>query len=120
MRQVNIDLSALMLMQSFIGLALSLGKSTQSGHDDYGTVWGANVNHTSAKAVWNVFTALGDAVFSFNLAPIVIEITNTLAQPPSEAKSMKRAVRIGVSISVSDKQAAASTGSSVNSSGFRE
>ena len=89
-------------MQSFIGLALSLGKTTQSGHKDYGTVWGANVHHTSAKTVWNVFVALGNAVFSFNLSPIVIEITNTLAQPPSEAKSMKRAVKVSISISVSN------------------
>ena len=96
-------------LQSFIGFGLALGKTTQSGHHDYGTVLGANTTKSSAQAVWNVFNALGNACFSFNFSPILIEIADTVAQPPSEARSMKRATRTSVSISVYTLNCIAST-----------
>lgn len=49
-----------MTEQALIGLGLAIGKSTEKGHQDYGTVLGFNNKYSSpAKSTWNVFTALG-------------------------------------------------------------
>ena len=46
-------------VQSFIGLGLSIGKATEKGHDDYGTVWGLANGNSPAQDTWGVFVALG-------------------------------------------------------------
>lgn len=55
-----------MCPQSFIGLGLSIGKATESGHDDYGTAWGVAGESSPAEATWGVFVALGSMAFAYS------------------------------------------------------
>lgn len=93
-------------MQCCIGLGLSIGKASQSGHNDYGTAWGAASIDSDgqdvgpAQATWNVTVAFGSYAFAYSYSLILIEIQDSLAQPPSEAKSMKKATTAGVFITV--------------------
>lgn len=83
---------------SFIGLGLSIGKATESGHDDYGTAWGVAGESSPAEATWGVFVALGSMAFAYSFSMILIEIQDTMAQPPSEEKSMKKATHTGIAV----------------------
>lgn len=54
-------------MQAFIGLGLSIGKASEKGHADYGTLGGTNHGSASAAATsWNVFVALGSIAFAYS------------------------------------------------------
>ncbi len=55
-------------MQAFIGLGLSIGKATEKGHADYGTIAGVNhgPNVSPAAASWNIFVALGSVAFAYS------------------------------------------------------
>ena len=55
-----------MPMQAFIGMGLAIGKTTQKGHADYGTVLGNAHKLDTAHAIWNVFTALGSMAFAYS------------------------------------------------------
>lgn len=59
-------------LQAFIGLGLSIGKATEKGHSDYGTITG--VNHGSdtspAAASWNIFVALGSVAFAYSFVSL--------------------------------------------------
>ena len=52
--------------QSTIGLGMSIGKATQSGHADYGTAWGTIRENSTAQATWNVFVGLGSMAFAYS------------------------------------------------------
>ena len=60
-------------LQAFIGLGLSIGKSTEKGHADYGTLGG--VNHSTAaspaETSWNVFVALGSVAFAYSFVSLI-------------------------------------------------
>ncbi|KAL4033039.1 hypothetical protein IC575_006124 [Cucumis melo] len=60
--------------------------------------------HSNTK-VWRSFQALGDIAFAYSYSIILIEIESnlgkiddTLKSPPSEAKTMKKATLVSVSV----------------------
>ncbi|KAJ7299462.1 hypothetical protein O6H91_Y227100 [Diphasiastrum complanatum] len=89
------------LSYSSIGLGLGIGKAFESGHS-HGTIGGISIGHgpgdvSRATKVWQVFQALGNIAFAYSFSAILIEIQDTLKNPPPENKTMKRATLIGVS-----------------------
>ncbi|MCO5550374.1 hypothetical protein L7F22_003858 [Adiantum nelumboides] len=77
-----------------IGLGLGVGKATETGHS-YGTLDGVSVEERSQK-VWLVFQALGDVAFAYAFSMILIEIQDTIKNPPPENRTMKKATLLGV------------------------
>ncbi|KAA0034894.1 amino acid permease 3-like [Cucumis melo var. makuwa] len=53
---------------------------------------------TQTQKVWRSFQALGDIAFAYSYSIILIEIQDTLKSPPSEAKTMKKATLVSVSV----------------------
>lgn len=88
-------------MQCCIGLGLSIGKASEKGHPDYGTAWGTTPSQSKAQGTWNVAVAFGSFAFAYSYSLILIEIQDSLAQPPSEAASMKKSTTAAVFITVS-------------------
>ncbi|CAM6105926.1 unnamed protein product [Calypogeia fissa] len=91
---------------SFIVLGLGIGKAvTKQSQDDSGTLWGVGIGdpsligyETEAQKIWNIFIALGNIAFAYGFSQILIEIQDTIRNPPSERKQMKRATVYGVSV----------------------
>ena len=73
----------LLLLQSLIGLGLSIGKATEKGHDDYGTAWGVAGESSPAAATWGVFVGLGSMAFAYSFVRFVALIIDT-ATPKKE------------------------------------
>lgn len=58
-------------VQAFIGLGLSIGQVTESGHADYGTAWGVASESAPAEATWNIFVALGSMAFAYSFVRLL-------------------------------------------------
>lgn len=86
-------------VQAGIGLGMSIGRVSGKTDTDYGTVWGYAGPNT-AQSTWNVLVAFGSIAFAYSYSLILIEIEDSLAQPPSEAQSMKKATTCAVGITV--------------------
>lgn len=56
------------LLQGLIGLGLSIGKASEKGHLDYGSLQGANhaAGISAAQTSWNIFVALGSVAFAYS------------------------------------------------------
>jgi amino acid permease len=54
---------------------------------------------STADKVFGVLNALGSIAFSFNFSLILLEIQDTLKQPPSAVKQMKKTCNIAISLS---------------------
>lgn len=76
-------------------IALVLGCVYSGAH--VGSVGGISAN-TPNKA-FGILNALGGIAFAYSFSLILLEIQDTLRQPPSTAKTMKKAVNIGISAS---------------------
>ncbi|KAJ7299463.1 hypothetical protein O6H91_Y227200 [Diphasiastrum complanatum] len=98
---LSIIAAVMSLSYSSIGLGLGIGKAFESGHS-HGSIGGIGIGHGSddvsgATKVWQVFQALGNIAFAYSFSSILIEIQDTVKNPPAENKTMKRATLIGVS-----------------------
>ncbi|CAM6097147.1 unnamed protein product [Calypogeia fissa] len=88
---------------SFIVLGLGIGHSASKQSKDFGSLGGIGIGletpstETEAQKVWNIFIALGNIAFAYSYSMILIEIQDTLRNPPSERKQMKRATVYGIS-----------------------
>lgn len=80
------------LVYSFIALVISL-VHCKNGH---GTIGGRPGTSTADK-LFGIFNSLGAIAFAYNFSLILIEIQDTLKQPPSAVGQMKKAVNISVS-----------------------
>ncbi|GMH00938.1 hypothetical protein Nepgr_002777 [Nepenthes gracilis] len=95
-------LSILAAVMSFtystVGLGLGVGKVAENGKWK-GNLTGISIGVvTPAQKVWNSFQALGDIAFAYSYSMILIEIQDTLKSPPAEAKTMKKATLVSVSV----------------------
>lgn len=83
---------------SSIGLGLSIAKTAGSKHVS-GSLTGVPIGKISpAKKTWYSFQALGNIAFSYAFSAVLIEIQDTLKSSPPENKTMKRATRMGLSV----------------------
>ncbi|XP_050363496.1 amino acid permease 3-like [Argentina anserina] len=96
-------LSTIAAIMSFtysgIGLALGIVRVAQTGTIK-GTLSGVSIglHVTQAEKVWRIFQALGDIAFAYSFAIVLIEIEDTVRCPPAEAKTMKKASTISLSV----------------------
>ncbi|KAL5075153.1 hypothetical protein RYX36_014137 [Vicia faba] len=64
-----------------------------------GTVTGGGAEIVSTtKKVWGIFQALGNIAFAYSYSQILIEIQDTIKNPPSEVKTMKAATVLSVAV----------------------
>ncbi len=61
-----------------------------------GGTLGGQPGHSNADKVFNVLGSLGNIAFAFSFALVLLEIQDTLRQPPKVEKTMGRAVKISV------------------------
>ncbi|KDD76072.1 transmembrane amino acid transporter protein [Helicosporidium sp. ATCC 50920] len=86
--------AATSIAYSFIALVLCAIKAG----DGEGTVAGVTGVSASAKA-FGIMVALGDIAFAFNFASLLVEIQDTVMDPPCHKKVTKRAIDISLTIS---------------------
>lgn len=87
---------------SVIGAAMSIGYSavalglcSAKASNGHGTIGGIPGTSTSDK-VFHVFQALGNFAFAYNFSTVLLEIQDTLREPPKAEKTMGRAIHISV------------------------
>ncbi|EFN50713.1 hypothetical protein CHLNCDRAFT_17797, partial [Chlorella variabilis] len=61
-----------------------------------GTVGG--IESSSADKAFNILASLGNLAFAFGFVEIIMEIQDTLRQPPPATPTMRKAINIGVSM----------------------
>lgn len=84
---------------SIVGLGLGIAKVAETG-EFRGSLTGISigVGVTQTQKIWRSFQALGAIAFAYSYSIILIEIQDTVKSPPSEAKTMKKATLISVSV----------------------
>ncbi|GAV71927.1 Aa_trans domain-containing protein [Cephalotus follicularis] len=83
---------------STIGLGLGITKVAENGKV-MGSLTGISIGTvTEAQKIWRSFQALGDIAFAYSYSMILIEIQDTVKSPPSEAKTLKKASLVSVSV----------------------
>ncbi|KAK6939910.1 Amino acid transporter, transmembrane domain [Dillenia turbinata] len=83
---------------SSIGLGLGIAKVVENGKF-MGSLTGISIGTvTQTQKMWRSFQALGDIAFAYSYSIILIEIQDTIKSPPSEAKTMKKATLISVTV----------------------
>ncbi|KAF2291353.1 hypothetical protein GH714_023167 [Hevea brasiliensis] len=83
---------------SSIGLGLGIAKVAETGNIQ-GSLTGISIGTvTETQKIWRSFQALGDIAFAYSFSIILIEIQDTVKSPPTEAKTMKKASLISVSV----------------------
>uniref|UniRef100_A0A5B7AM45 Putative amino acid permease 3 n=1 Tax=Davidia involucrata TaxID=16924 RepID=A0A5B7AM45_DAVIN len=87
---------------STIGLALGIGKVAETGKFR-GSLTGVSIGTgigavTQTQKIWRSFNALGNIAFAYSYSLILIEIQDTIKSPPSEAKTMKKATLVSVTV----------------------
>lgn len=86
---------------SIIAIILSIARLASGASADHGTVWGVAPTVSSAEATWGIYVALGSMAFAYSFSMILIEIQDTLKQPPSERVSMVKGTHTGIFITTS-------------------
>ncbi|KAH0711786.1 hypothetical protein KY289_007745 [Solanum tuberosum] len=83
---------------STIGLGLGIAQVAETRKIG-GSLTGVSIGTvTEMQKVWRTFQALGAIAFAYSYSLILIEIQDTIKSPPSEAKTMKNATLISVSV----------------------
>ncbi|KAF4372949.1 hypothetical protein CsatB_008500 [Cannabis sativa] len=83
---------------STIGLGLGIAKVAENGKMS-GTMTGISIGTvTQTQKIWRSFQALGDIAFAYSYSIILIEIQDTVRSPPAEAKTMKKASLVSVTV----------------------
>lgn len=75
-------------------LAVALGAS--QAHNGLGTITGRAA--PPVDKVFGIFNSLGNIAFAFNSAIVLMEIQDTLREPPRAETSMKKALRLGLGV----------------------
>ncbi|GLT53615.1 hypothetical protein SLA2020_268750 [Shorea laevis] len=96
---LSIVASVMSFTYSSIGLGLGIAKVAATGTFK-GSVTGISVGTTvtQTQKLWRSFQALGDIAFAYSFSVILIEIQDTIKSPPSEAKTMKKATMLSVTV----------------------
>ncbi|ERN08780.1 amino acid permease 4 [Amborella trichopoda] len=89
---------------SSIGLGMGIGKVAVNGTIK-GSMTGISIGAmthagpiTAMQKVWRTFQAMGDIAFAYSYSIVLIEIQDSLKSPPSEAKTMRKATMISVTV----------------------
>ncbi|TYK22822.1 Amino acid transporter, transmembrane [Cucumis melo var. makuwa] len=95
---LSIVASVMSFTYSTIGLGLGVAQIAANGKIG-GSLTGISIGTvTQTQKVWRSFQALGDIAFAYSYSIILIEIQDTVKSPPSEAKTMKKATLVSVSV----------------------
>ncbi|RWR90243.1 amino acid permease 3 [Cinnamomum micranthum f. kanehirae] len=83
---------------SSIGLALGIARVAETGSFK-GSLTGVSIGTvTQTQKIWRSFQAFGDIAFAYSYSIILIEIQDTIKSPPSEAKTIKKATLLSVTV----------------------
>ncbi|KAK7282267.1 hypothetical protein RIF29_10915 [Crotalaria pallida] len=95
---LSILASVMSFTYSIIGLALGVAKLTEN-RAFKGSLAGVSIETvTVAEKTWGFFQALGNIAFAYSFSMILIEIQDTIKNPPSEVKTMKKAAKISIAV----------------------
>ncbi|QCD84863.1 solute carrier family 32 [Vigna unguiculata] len=95
---------------STIGLSLGIAKVAEAGTFK-GSLTGITTGSVSlSQKIWRTSQALGDIAFAYSYAVVLVEIQDTIKSPPSEAKTMKKATLISVTVMTTFYMLCGSTG----------
>ncbi|CAK8567964.1 unnamed protein product [Lathyrus sativus] len=81
---------------SIIGCFLAIYQVAVNGTFKGTVTGGSSGNVSTTEKVWGIFQALGNIAFAYSYAQILIEIQDTIKNPPSEVKTMKKATTLSV------------------------
>lgn len=86
---------------SFMYSSCALGLGAAKAHNRFGSISGraAPPGQPWVKA-FNIFNALGSVAFAYNFTGVLMEIQDTLHEPPKAVVNMKRAVNTGMGCSL--------------------
>ncbi|KAJ7282123.1 hypothetical protein O6H91_08G055600 [Diphasiastrum complanatum] len=99
---LSIVAAIMSLCYASIGLGLGIQRAIENGSipvNHFGIDTSGGLDQLSRMTkVWQILQALGNIAFAYSYSAVLIEIQDTLKNPPSEKITMKRATLIGVSI----------------------
>ncbi|KAK2445088.1 amino acid permease [Trifolium repens] len=81
---------------SIIGVFLAISLVAKNGTFKGTITGGSSGTESTINKVWGIFQALGDIAFAYSYSQILIEIQDTIKNPPSEVKTMKNATKVSV------------------------
>ncbi|KAJ1415530.1 Amino acid transporter, transmembrane domain [Sesbania bispinosa] len=96
MAWVSVVAAIMSFTYASIGLGLGIKTVVENG-TIMGSITGVPASNLADK-LWLVFQALGDIAFAYPYTVILLEIQDTLASPPPENKTMKKASMIAIFI----------------------
>lgn len=85
-------------LMSLLYSTCALGLGASQAHNRLGSVSGRSA--PAAEKAFNVFNALGSIAYAYNFTGVLMEIQDTLHEPPKALVNMKRAVHTGMGCSL--------------------
>lgn len=87
--------SAIGALMSFGYSITAIGLGASEAHNGLGTIYGRPA--PSLEKAFGVFNSLGNLGFAYSCAIVLIEVQDTLREPPAAAVSMKKTVPAALS-----------------------
>ncbi|XP_058075789.1 amino acid permease 2-like [Magnolia sinica] len=89
----------------YLSVGLCLGVAQVAARRSFkGSLTGISIGTvTQTRKIWRSFQAVGDIAASYSHLPILNTIQNTIKSPPSEAKTMKKATLLSLTITTAYK-----------------
>ncbi|XP_058786487.1 amino acid permease 3-like isoform X1 [Vicia villosa] len=98
---LSVIAAVMSFVYSIIGVFLVTAQVAANGTVK-GTLTGGGAEIVSTtKKVWGIFQAIGNIAFAYSYSQILIEIQDTIRNPPSEVKTMKAATVLSVAVTTS-------------------
>ncbi|KAI6691774.1 hypothetical protein NL676_019484 [Syzygium grande] len=91
---LSIVATVMFITYSLIGLGLGIAQVAANGSIE-GSLTVISVGDvTETQMIWSCFQALGNIASAYSFSEILIETQDTIKSPPSEAKTMKKAISL--------------------------
>ncbi|XP_056168509.1 amino acid permease 2-like [Syzygium oleosum] len=91
---LSIVATVMFVTYSLIGLGLGVAQVAASGSFKGSLTVTSGGDATETQKIWRCFQALGNIASAYSFSVILIETQDTIGSPPSEAKTMKKAISL--------------------------
>ncbi|XP_056168507.1 amino acid permease 4-like isoform X2 [Syzygium oleosum] len=91
---LSIVATVMFVTYSLIGLGLGIAQVAASGSFKGSLTVISVGDATETQKIWSCFQALGNIASAYSFSEILIETQDTIGSPPSEAKTMKKAISL--------------------------
>ncbi|CAL0319736.1 unnamed protein product [Lupinus luteus] len=93
-----LSIVAAIMSYTYSAIALGLGIAKVAENRTFkGTLTGVSIGDvTKEQKIWGIFQGLGNIAFAYSFSMILIEIQDTIKNPPSEVKTIKKATNISI------------------------